>query len=234
MPANEKTRIILAEDDESLGAVMTENLQAAGYDVKWFGNGSEALDAFYKNGSDLLLLDVMMPKMDGFSMAETVRKVNPDVPIIFLTAKSMKEDKIIGFQIGADDYITKPFSLEELQLRIEAVMKRYRYRAEAQRQQQRYRIGDYIFDYPNVSLTYGKTRMDLTQKEADLLRMLCLYRNEVLKRDTALKAVWGESDYFRGRSMDVFITRLRKYLSQDDRLRIENVHGVGFRLVAPQ
>lgn len=233
MAADERIRIILAEDDESLGTLMTEQLQSFGYVVTHYRNGSEALDGFYKTGCDLLLLDVMMPRMDGFSMAESVRTVNTDVPIIFITAKSMKEDKITGFQIGADDYLTKPFSFEELQLRIEAVMKRYRHKSEAHLKEEKFDIGSYILDYPNVSLLHGKEKLDLTQKEADLLRILCIYKNQVLKRDIALKAVWGESDYFRGRSMDVFITRLRKYLSEDPNVKIENVHGIGFRLLAP-
>lgn len=233
MSSDGKTRIILAEDDESLGQIMTDQLQSSGYEVKLYANGAEALDAFFKNGCDLLLLDVMMPQMDGFSMAENVRKVNTDVPIIFLTAKSMKEDKVLGFQIGADDYITKPFSFEELQLRIEAVMKRYRHKAEGQLKNEKYQIGIYTLDYPNVSLIHGKKKLDLTQKEADLLRVMCIYKNQVLKRDMALKMVWGESDYFRGRSMDVFVTRLRKYLGDDDQVKIENVHGIGFRLIAP-
>jgi len=231
--AASKTHIILAEDDESLGMVISDNLRAAGYEVEHHRDGNAALDAYYKNGCDLLLLDVMMPQLDGFSVAGSIRKIDTEVPIIFLTAKSMKEDKITGFQTGADDYITKPFSLEELQLRIEAVLKRYRMRPEPQTDQTKFELGSYTFDYPNVALIRGQNHLDLTQKEADLLRLLCIYKNQVLKRDTALKVVWGESDYFRGRSMDVFITRLRKYLGEDDTVKIENVHGVGFRLVAP-
>ena len=221
-------RILLVEDDENLGFVVKDNLEVLGYKVDLAVDGQEGLNCFMNGQYHLCILDIMLPKKDGFELATTIRKANPKMPLVFLTARSMKEDKISGFQLGADDYITKPFSVEELELRVQALMKRvYEVEKEAS---DVFNIGACTFDYNNMLLTCGDQQQRLTAKEGKLLRMLCMHKNEVLKREEALEAVWGENDYFAGRSMDVFISRLRKYLSGDPKVTIENVHGVGFRL----
>jgi DNA-binding response OmpR family regulator len=225
-----KTKVLLAEDDNSLGFVMKDNLEENGYDVKWCKDGKEALDAFVKGMFDICLLDVMMPKKDGFALATDIRKKNPVIPILFLTARSMPEDKIMGFKTGADDYITKPFHMEELLLRMEVFLKRSR---GSQVQATKFSIGQLDFDYNNLSLTGTDTNITLTQKEADLLKFICEHRNEVLKREDILLHVWGKDDYFLGRSMDVFITKLRKYIKEESRAEIQTVHGIGFKFVTP-
>lgn len=180
----------------------------------------------------MCILDVMMPKKDGFSLAEEIRRTNTQVPIIFLTAKSLKEDRIKGFQSGADDYITKPFSTEELSLRIKAILKRTQVDLLDQIEQNEdiYQLGKYVFDNKNMLLKIGKVEKSLTKKEASLLKLLCLHKNRLLPRDVALTTIWGDNDYFIGRSMDVFIAKLRKYLKDDPDIAITNVHGTGFRL----
>lgn len=222
-----KTKILLVEDDKNLGYVIKDNLEVAGYEVMLCEDGEKGFENFRKSNYDLCLLDVMLPKKDGFALAELIRRQDQQVPILFLTAKSMKEDKIAGFKAGGDDYITKPFSIEELLLRIEVFLKRTKKSVSTQNV---FEIGEYSFDYPNLQLTRKSKKILLTQKEADVLRMLCLNKDKVLKREEILKSVWGNDDYFLGRSMDVFITKLRKYLKDDKNLEIVNIHGVGFKL----
>ena len=223
-------RILFVEDDRNLSTVVKDFLTDAGYGVHHAQDGKAALEAYEEGAFNLLVLDVMLPRMDGFTLAEKIREIDQDVPLIFLTARALEGDRIKGFRLGADDYIVKPFSLEELGLRIEALMKRcYPHRDE----DEIYHIGDFLFDYPNLKLFYGDQERQLTRKEADLLRVLVENKNKLLLRETALKAVWGSDDYFLGRSMDVFIARLRKYLKPDERVGIVNVHGNGFRLDAP-
>lgn len=222
-----KAKILYAEDDETLSFITKDNLEINGYDVSHVPDGEAALSKFNEEVFDICVLDVMMPKMDGYKVAENIRKVNAQIPILFLTAKSLKEDKIKGLQLGADDYITKPFSIEELVLKIEVFLRRkYISNPDADLVS----IGNYSFDYTNLKLSLEDQEKGLTQKEGDLLKMLILNKNQILKRGQILKELWGEDDYFLGRSMDVFISRLRKYLKGDPVIKIENVHGVGFRL----
>jgi DNA-binding response OmpR family regulator len=204
----------------------------SGYNVDLADNGGLALAMFVPGKYDLCLLDVMLPQKDGFTLAEEIRDKDQQIPIIFLTARSMKEDKIRGFKIGADDYITKPFSTEELMLRIEAILRRTRASGHNnQMEPEVYSIGRYHFDYANqtIELDGGQIR-NLTRKEADVLRILCINKNQVVRRDFALKLIWGEDDYFMGRSMDVYITKLRKILKDDPDISIQNVHRTGFKL----
>lgn len=222
-----KANILLVEDDESLGFVVCDNLKQEGYKVDLGTDGKKGLTLFTKNNYDICLLDVMLPEKDGFSLAEDIRKSNTDIPIVFLTAKSMEKDKIKGFTIGGDDYITKPFSMPELILRIEAILKRTSKKAD---DTQHFEIGKYSFDHLNQSLTLNNETKILTKKEADLLKLLAENINNVTKREIILTEIWGEDDYFLGRSMDVFITRLRKYLKGDEAIQLINVHGVGFKL----
>lgn len=225
-----KAKILYVEDDETLSFVTSDNLSLNGYEVIHCLDGETAIESFVKGSFDLCLLDVMLPKKDGFALAAEIRKKNPEIPIIFLTAKSMKEDRIAGLKIGADDYITKPFSIEELILKIEIFLKR---KFINMKQADKYTIGKLLFDYKNLSIIYGDAEKTLTQREADLLKLLIENKNNVIKREEILERVWGQNDYFLGRSMDVFISRLRKYLSDDVQLKIDNIHGVGFKLVAP-
>ncbi|CAG0952021.1 MAG: response regulator transcription factor [Bacteroidetes bacterium] len=233
MNKTDRIKILLVEDDTNLGFVVQDNLKKAGYEVKLCIEGQMGLQTFLNEAFDLCLLDVMMPKKDGFSLAEDIRKQNAEIPIIFLTAKSMNEDKIKGFKIGADDYITKPFNFDELVLRIEAILKRTRNKtnANAKGDKDLFTIGKYDFDFRNQILTINNNKKLLTKKEADLLKLLCIHKNQVLARDIILNSIWGNDDYFSGRSMDVFITKLRKYLSEDSRIKIINIHGVGFKLL---
>ncbi len=224
-----KTRIFYVEDDQTLSFLTKDNLESEGYEVNHFDDGEEALKNFSPAKYDLCILDVMLPKMDGFTLAKNIRQYDQEIPIIFLTAKSLKEDKIEGLTIGADDYITKPFSIEELVLKIKVFLKR-KYITNAP-DTDNYALGSYNFDYKNLELVGPTTKKTLTQKEADLLKLLWKNKNQVLKRGEILVNVWGEDDYFLGRSMDVFISRLRKYLNEDSTLKIENVHGVGFKMV---
>ena len=225
-----KPHILYVEDDESLSFVTKDNLELQGYQITYCSNGEKAMEAIREQSFDLCVLDVMLPGVDGFTIAEEIRKSNADVPIIFLTAKSLKEDKIHGLRIGADDYITKPFSIEELILKIEIFLKRNKITSATSPEPTRMELGKYTFDYKNLELQNNGTTRTLTQKEADLLRFFIQNKNEVLKRAQILESLWGEDDYFMGRSLDVFISRLRKYLKDDERLKIENIHGVGFRL----
>jgi len=224
----EKPHILYVEDDEVLSFVTKDNLELNGYNVTHAKDGKEAITLFKKDTFDLCLVDVMLPEIDGFEVAETIRSRHSEIPILFLTAKSLKEDKIKGLKIGADDYITKPFSIEELILKIKIFLKR-KYIAGSQ-ELSVLRIGDYTLDHDNLRLTLGDDSSQMTKKEADLLKMLINNKNKIVERSTILERIWGENDYFMGRSMDVFISRLRKYLKTDENISIENIHGVGFRL----
>jgi two-component system OmpR family response regulator len=231
MEANDKTKILLAEDDSNLGSLLKEYLEAKNYITVWAKNGKEAADLFKKNSFDLCLLDVMMPMKDGFTLAKEIRALNKTVPVVFLTAKSMKEDAIEGFNAGADDYITKPFSMEELLLRLNAILRRTKNQSSADDSIKEFDIGIYHFDCGNQKLTWNKKEQSLTTKEADLLRLLCLHKNDILDRNLALNSIWKDDNYFNSRSMDVFVTKLRKYLKDDPKVEIINVHGKGFKLL---
>ncbi len=223
-----KAHLFYVEDDESLSFVTRDNLELQGYSVTYCENGKQAMEKIRENNFDLCILDVMLPDTDGFTIAEEIRKFNTQVPIIFLTAKSMKEDRIRGLRLGADDYMTKPFSIEELILKVEIFLRRSKI---ATAPVPTYlTIGNYLLDHKNLLLKFGKQAKNLTQKEADLLKMFMENKNEVIKRSYILETLWGEDDYFLGRSLDVFISRLRKYLSQDERISVENIHSVGFRM----
>ncbi len=225
-----KAHLFYVEDDESLGFVTKDNLELQGYQVTHCKEGQSAIEMVKEKHFDLCILDVMLPGVDGFTIAEEIRKYDTEVPIIFLTAKSLKEDKIKGLKLGADDYITKPFSIEELLLKIEIFLKRSKI-TNQQEEPSIYRLGQFDFDYPNLKLSFNEDdSRTLTQREADLLKIFIQNKNEVMKRSFILEAIWGEDDYFMGRSLDVFISRLRKYLKADTTLKIENIHGVGFRL----
>lgn len=222
--------LLYVEDDESLGFVTRDNLEQQGYTITHCVDGNTASEAIRKGGFDLAVLDVMLPEKDGFALAEEIRKFDKQTPIIFLTAKSLKEDKLRGLKLGGDDYITKPFSIEELMLKIDIFLRR-RNITESQSEDD-FRLGVYEFDYTNLALKHPEKTRTLTQREADLLKFLLENKNQVLKRSDILERIWGEDDYFLGRSLDVFISRLRKYLKLDDSLKIENIHGVGFRFKA--
>ena len=227
-----KAKILLVEDDPNLSLVLVDYLEMLTYETVLCKDGVHGLNTFKSTHFDLCILDVMLPKKDGFSLAEDIRIINEFIPIVFLTAKSLSEDRIKGFKSGCDDYITKPFSTEELSLRIDVILKRcmVKDRLTLQDKLEVYQIGIFEFDYSNMSLTSTESKYSLTRKEADLLKLLCESRNVILKRETALKAIWGDDDYFIGRSMDVFITKLRKYLKEDPRISITNIHGTGFKL----
>ncbi|HKK89605.1 MAG TPA: response regulator transcription factor [Saprospiraceae bacterium] len=225
------SRILYAEDDQILAYVTKDNLELEGYEIVHCEDGQEALNVFKKQEFDLCILDVMMPEMDGFTLGKKIREVNEQIPIIFLTAKSLKEDKIKGLKLGGDDYITKPFSIEELILKIEVFLRRRDIHQSNRLRPENLRIGQFKFDYENLTLQRGEEIRQLTQKEADLLEYLVLHKNDVLKRSDILKKVWGQDDYFLGRSLDVFISRLRKYLKADASIQIKNIHGVGFKLL---
>jgi len=221
-------RILYVEDDPTLAFVTSDNLMAEGYHVILEKDGLSALKRFKKEQFDICILDVMLPEMDGFQLAEKIRSLNSQVPIIFLTAKSLKEDKLAGLKIGDDDYITKPFSIEEVILKIQVFLKRKYILTDEN--EKLFSIGKFTLDHANLLLK-GEGDHVLTQKEADLLKELIKHKNQILKREQILEKLWGKNDYFLGRSMDVFISRLRKHLRSDESLKIENVHGVGFKLV---
>ncbi len=224
-----KIRVMLAEDDENLGLLLREYLIAKGYETDLFPDGDAAYKGFRKNQYDLCILDVMMPKKDGFTLAMDIRMLNTDIPIIFLTAKTLKDDVIEGFKIGADDYMTKPFSMEELLFRIEAILRRTV--GEGDTTQSVFKLGKYIFDSRKQTLSDGKEQTKLTTKEAELLRLLCVNANKVLERNFALKTIWVDDNYFNARSMDVYITKLRKHLKDEENIEIINVHGKGYKLI---
>ncbi|MBK9274906.1 MAG: response regulator transcription factor [Flavobacteriales bacterium] len=230
-------KLLVVEDDPNLGALLAEYLRVKGFEVDLRADGEAGLKAFRaaaeaRDRYDLLLLDVMMPVKDGFTLAREIRRTDAQVPIIFLTAKSMKQDTIQGFQAGADDYLTKPFSMEELVLRVQAVLRRSAGIGLGPEQPQQHSIGSYTFDVRKQLLRRGEEERKLTTKESELLRLLCLHRNGLLERRQALREIWGDDNYFNGRSMDVYIARLRKHLRADPEVEIINIHGQGFRLAA--
>lgn len=220
-------RILLVEDDPNLGFVMKDNLVHKGYHVDWVENGDAGWSKFSDGDFNLCILDVMMPKKDGFSLAAEIRAKNQNIPILFVTAKAMLEDKLIGFKAGGDDYIVKPFSMDELIARIEVFLRRTQSLSSVGSE---FVIGAFKFDCNNLQLAHPKGKKTLTQKEADVLKLLCVNRHRVLKREEILNQVWGDDDYFMGRSLDVFISKLRKYLKEDPSIEIVNYHGVGFRM----
>lgn len=222
-----KAHLLYVEDDVSLSFVTRDNLELQGYQITLCMDGRSALEVARQKKFDLCILDVMLPEMDGFTLASEIRQFDPEIPIIFLTAKSLKEDKIKGLKLGGDDYITKPFSIEELILKVEVFLKRRN--VVAPESVSMYRFSNFEFDYPNLTLRENGHNDTLTQREADLLKLFLDHPNQVIKRSEILEKLWGEDDYFLGRSLDVFISRLRKYLKNDENLKIENIHGVGFR-----
>ena len=226
-----KQRILLCEDEESLGMLLREYLQAKGYDAELYLDGEAGYRAFTKGHYDMCLFDVMMPKMDGFTLAKEIRLVNQEIPIIFLTAKNLKDDILDGFKVGADDYLTKPFSMDELVFRMEAILRRVK--GKSKKAQTVFQLGKYTFDSQRQLLTIGDDNTKLTTKESELLALLCAHANQVLERELALKTIWIDDNYFNARSMDVYITKLRKHLKDDDSIEIINIHGKGYKLITP-
>lgn len=220
-------KILYAEDDETLAFLTKDNLEQNGYEVHHCSDGVLCIEKFQKENFDICILDIMMPKMDGFELAEAIRKVNLDIPIIFLSAKTLKEDRIKGLRLGADDYLVKPFSIEELVLKIEVFLKRSQ--KNKVQEQQFYKVGNYQFDPTNFLVFNSNEKINLTQRESELLKLFLDNKNKVLKREEILKALWGNDDYFLGRSLDVFISRLRKILVNEKNITIENLHGIGFK-----
>lgn len=227
----EKTRILLCEDEENIGMLLREYLQAKGYYAELCPDGDAGYKAFLKGKFDICVLDVMMPIKDGFTLAQEIRAVDADIPIIFLTQKTMNEDVLEGFKIGADDYITKSFSMEVLVARIETILRRVR--GKKYKENAMYKIGRFQFDTQKQVLSIDGNQTKLTTKESELLGLLCAHRNEILQRDYALKTVWSDDNYFNARSMDVYITKLRKHLKADENIEIINIHGKGYKLIAP-
>ncbi|HAQ17608.1 MAG TPA: DNA-binding response regulator [Prolixibacteraceae bacterium] len=225
-----KVKLLLAEDDENLGLLLKEYLIAKGYDTDLYPDGEVAYKGFRNHTYNLCILDIMMPRKDGISLAKDIRLINMDIPIIFLTAKNMKEDVLEGFKMGADDYITKPFSMEELIFRIEAIMRRVMQDSNSH-EDAVYKLGIYTFDSRKQILSGGEEEVKLTTKEAELLSLLCNNANKVLERNFALKTIWIDDNYFNARSMDVYITKLRKHLKEDPKVEIINVHGKGYKLI---
>jgi DNA-binding response OmpR family regulator len=223
-------RILLAEDDSNLGILLKNYLTAKNYETALYINGLQALEAFRSKSFDLCILDIMMPEMDGLTLAREIRASNPDIPVIFLTAKNQQEDILEGFRSGADDYITKPFSMEELIFRIEAILRRTSGSTSGKREDM-YKIGHYKFEPLKQILVYKEQTVKLTTKESELLELLCRNENLILERNYALKTIWIDDNYFNARSMDVYISRLRKYLSKDASVKIVNVHGKGYKLI---
>lgn len=223
-------RILIAEDDDNMRFMLQDNLEMAGYSVRALGDGQISLSAFLKEEFDLCILDVMLPRKDGFTLASEIRRINKNVPIVFLTAKHLKEDRIQGFRIGADDYVTKPFSIEELLLRIEAILKRVYQTPTRADGEALYKLAGTAFNFYDQTVTSAQGTVTLTNKEAKLLRLFCIHRNQVLERDLIQKAIWEDEGYFVGRSMDVFISRLRKIFKHDERISIQTIHGIGYRL----
>ena len=227
----ENIKILLCEDDENLGMLLREYLEAKGYETTLCADGEIGYREFAKGKFDIAVLDVMMPKKDGFALATEIRANNADIPIIFLTAKTLKEDILEGFKLGADDYITKPFSMEELVFRVEAILRRVR--GKKSRESTLYHIGRFTFDTQKQLLTIGDKQTKLTTKENELLALLCSHANDILQRDFALKTIWIDDNYFNARSMDVYITKLRKHLKDDPQIEIINIHGKGYKLITP-
>ena len=227
----EKMKLFLCEDDENLGMLLREYLQAKGYETDLYVDGEAGYKGFIKEKYDLCIMDVMMPKKDGITLVKEIRAINLDVPIIFLTAKNMKEDILDGFKAGADDYITKPFSMEELVLRIEAIFRRMK--GKKIKEQQIYHFGSMEFDTQKQILSINNENTKLTTKESELLSLLCAHANDILERNHALKQIWVDDNYFNARSMDVYITKLRKLLKPEPTIEIINIHGKGYKLIVP-
>lgn len=225
-----KVKILIAEDDPNMGMVLKEFLKAKGFDITLAVNGKEAIEKFNAEPFDFCILDVMMPIKDGFTLAQEIRKIDNYIPIIFLTAKSMKEDTIKGLKIGADDYITKPFNMEELILRVNAILKRTNEKKEIQ-DKSNIQIGKYQFNYNQQLLSINDNEMKLTSKETELLYILAINSFKTVERSAILNKIWGDDNYFNGRSMDVYIAKLRKYLKEDTDVEIMNVHGSGYKLL---
>jgi two-component system, OmpR family, response regulator len=224
-------KVLLAEDDRNLGNILKNYLEAKGYSTILCVNGQEAIDAFARKEFEFCILDIMMPVKDGFTVAREIRTTDKKIPILFLTAKSLQDDKLKGFEVGADDYITKPFSMEELLLRMQAILRRSEDRIKSGEQANIFNIGQYTFDFDRQILTMKGIEHKLTSKEAGLLRLLCTNANQVLERSVALNKIWNDDSYFNARSMDVYIVKLRKYLKEDPSVELINVHGIGFKLV---
>lgn len=232
MEGNE-LKVLLAEDDKNLGAVLKAYLEAKGYQTTLCVNGKEAYDSYNKKKYDFCIVDVMMPVKDGFTLAQEIRKLDKKIPILFLTAKSLQEDKLKGFEMGGDDYMTKPFSMEELLMRMKAILRRVKEGGRADGKSSVYKIGKLTFDHTRQVLTSPSGETKLTSKEAELLRLLCENANDVLDRSVALNRIWQDDSYFNARSMDVYITKLRKYLKEEPTVELLNVHGIGFKLILP-
>ena len=229
----ERLKILVVDDEQRMRKLVRDFLVKKNFDVMEAGDGEEAVDIFYENKDiALIILDVMMPKKDGFTLAQEIRAANAEIPIIFLTAKTLKEDILEGFKIGADDYITKPFSMEELTFRIEAILRRVR--GKRNKESNIYKIGRFTFDTQKQILSIDGKNTKLTTKESELLGLLCAHANEILQRDFALKTIWIDDNYFNARSMDVYITKLRKHLKEDDSIEIINIHGKGYKLITPE
>ncbi|MFA9372136.1 MAG: response regulator transcription factor [Labilibaculum antarcticum] len=226
----EQVKILLAEDDANLGLLLKEYLIAKGYNTTLCEDGDKAYDEFLKNPYDLCIFDIMMPHRDGFTLSKDIRLINSEIPIIFLTAKSMKEDVLEGFKLGADDYMTKPFSMEELLVRIEAVLRRTS-GVKSENTQEEFKLGRFLFDSKKQFLQDGDVTTKLTTKESELLKLLCNNVNKVLERNLALRTIWSDDNYFNARSMDVYITKLRKHLKPEPGIEIINVHGRGYKLI---
>ncbi len=224
-----KTRILYAEDDETLAFLTVDNLSQHGYEVDHYADGESCLKAFGSGSYDICILDVMLPGLDGFALATEIRKHNQHIPIIFLSAKTLKEDRIKGLRLGADDYLVKPFSIEELVLKIEVFITRSQKNIDVK--SQLYKVGSYQFDPANFVLYNENEEVNLTQREAELLKFFLDNKNQVLKREQILNSLWGQDDYFLGRSLDVFVSRLRKILTKDGSVKIENIHSIGFKFV---
>ena len=223
-----KVNILLVEDDLNLGIILSDQLKSDGYAVSLCNNGVEAMQRFNEDKFHLCIFDVMLPRKDGFTLTRDIRKTNTAIPILFLSARGMTEDKVEGFNAGGDDYLSKPFSIEELQLRIKALLKRVNIKVD-EKEQTNYALGIFVFDTENQTLVLKDQVKTLTKKEVQILKLLFKYKNQVVSREVILNAVWGQNDYFVGRSLDVFITKLRKYLRQDPKILISNIHGVGFK-----
>ncbi|MGN7756581.1 response regulator transcription factor [Chryseobacterium sp. 22532] len=221
----EKSKILYAEDDKTIAFLIQDSLESY-YDIDHYPDGKSALEAFNSQNFDICLLDIMMPGLNGFELAQHIRTNNSEIPIIFISAKALKEDRIKGLKIGADDYLVKPFSIEELILKIEVFLKRSR---KADISPLKHKVGKYYFDPKNYTLQDTGNTITLTQRESDLLLYFILHKNTVVKRQDILKAIWGDDDYFMGRSLDVFISRLRKVFADEHNIIIENLHGIGFR-----
>ncbi len=231
---DEKIKVLLAEDDKNLGSILTSYLEAKGFPAVLCQNGQIAFDQFKKEKFDFCIIDVMMPVKDGFTLAKEIRQIDAKIPILFLTAKAMQEDKLKGFELGADDYLTKPFSMEELLMRMHAIIRRTTESKTLETHRNIYEIGKFSFDFNRQNLKSEEEEHKLTSKESELLKMLCENVNDVLDRSEALKKIWFDDSYFNARSMDVYVTKLRKYLKSDPSIEVINVHGVGFKLVINQ